>query len=98
MYHPTRPIVGGLITATGAGYWLVTDDGGLFSFGDAPFYGSANVYNPNQPIIGMSRSITGGYWMATRDGGIFSFNASFHGSANVYHPSQPMTNIATQGY
>ena len=28
-------------TPDGAGYWLVASDGGVFSFGDAGFYGSA---------------------------------------------------------
>ena len=25
----------------GNGYWLVASDGGIFAYGDAPFYGSA---------------------------------------------------------
>jgi hypothetical protein len=29
-----------LATADNGGYSLVANDGGLFSFGDAPFYGS----------------------------------------------------------
>ncbi len=28
-------------TPDGRGYWLVASDGGIFTFGDAPFYGSA---------------------------------------------------------
>jgi hypothetical protein len=28
-------------TPTGKGYWFVAADGGVFTFGDAPFYGSA---------------------------------------------------------
>jgi hypothetical protein len=27
-------------TPTGLGYWLVAADGGIFTFGDASFYGS----------------------------------------------------------
>jgi hypothetical protein len=27
-------------TADGGGYWLVAADGGIFGFGDAPYYGS----------------------------------------------------------
>ena len=27
-------------TPDGGGYWLVASDGGIFTFGDAPFYGS----------------------------------------------------------
>ena len=34
-----KPIVG-MATPNGLGYWLVASDGGVFSFGDARFYGS----------------------------------------------------------
>jgi hypothetical protein len=27
-------------TPDGRGYWLVASDGGIFTFGDAPFFGS----------------------------------------------------------
>ena len=35
-----KPIVGMASTPTGGGYWEVASDGGLFAFGNAPFYGS----------------------------------------------------------
>ncbi len=35
-----EPIVGMAVTPDGAGYWLVAADGGIFAFGDAPFFGS----------------------------------------------------------
>jgi hypothetical protein len=28
------------VTSTGRGYWLVAADGGLFAYGDAPYFGS----------------------------------------------------------
>jgi len=34
------PIVAAASTTTGAGYWLLGSDGGVFSFGDAEFHGS----------------------------------------------------------
>ena len=30
-------------TPDGRGYWLVASDGGIFTFGDAPFYGSTGA-------------------------------------------------------
>ncbi len=36
-----QPIVGMAATPDGGGYWLVASDGGIFAFGDAPFWGSA---------------------------------------------------------
>ncbi|HEX3842038.1 MAG TPA: fibronectin type III domain-containing protein [Acidimicrobiales bacterium] len=38
----------------GKGYWLVASDGGIFSFGDAVFFGSTGGIHLNQPIVGMS--------------------------------------------
>ena len=39
---------------TGMGYWMVGRDGGIFSFGDAGFYGSAGGVPLNTPIVGIS--------------------------------------------
>ena len=40
---------------TGKGYWLVASDGGLFSYGDATFFGSTGGMPINKPIVGMPR-------------------------------------------
>ena len=34
------------------GYWLVGSDGGVFSFGDASYYGSTGAMTLNKPIVG----------------------------------------------
>ena len=39
---------------SGRGYWLVAADGGVFSFGDAHFHGSAGGLRLHQPIVGMA--------------------------------------------
>jgi len=49
-----QPVVGMASTRTGNGYWLVAADGGIFSFGDANFYGSTGNIHLNKPIVGMS--------------------------------------------
>jgi hypothetical protein len=36
------------------GYWSVASDGGIFSFGDAGFYGSTGADVLNKPIVGMA--------------------------------------------
>ena len=41
-------------TPDGGGYWLVASDGGVFSFGDAPFFGSMGGQPLNQPVVGMA--------------------------------------------
>jgi hypothetical protein len=41
-------------TPDGAGYWLVASDGGIFTFGDAPFFGSTGGSPINRPVVGMA--------------------------------------------
>ena len=49
-----KPIVGMAAIADGGGYWLVASDGGIFSFGDAAFYGSTGGMQLVAPVVGMS--------------------------------------------
>ncbi len=71
---PTAPLQGG--------YRLTAADGGIFSFGNAQFYGSMGGKALNAPIVGMASTPDGkGYWEVAADGGIFSFgDAQFYGS------------------
>ncbi|MDA8148293.1 MAG: hypothetical protein M0Z93_05880, partial [Actinomycetota bacterium] len=57
------PVVGMAATPDGKGYWEVAADGGIFTFGDATFYGSMGGKPLNQPIAGMATTPDGkGYW------------------------------------
>ena len=63
-----QPIVGMAATPDGKGYWLVAADGGIFSFGDAGFYGSTGSLVLNEPIVGMAPTPTAratGWWRPT---------------------------------
>ena len=73
------------VQRAGQGYWLVAADGGIFTFGDAPFYGSLGGTRLNAPIVGGSPTTArDGYWLLGQDGGIFSFgNAPFEDAAFV---------------
>ena len=77
-----KPVVGMAATPSGNGYWLVASDGGIFSYGDASFYGSTGSLVLNKPIVGMITGPGGaGYFLVASDGGIFSFGtAPFYGS------------------
>jgi len=83
-------------TPDGKGYWLVASDGGIFSFGDAAFYGSTGAIHLAQPIVGMAATPDGkGYWLVASDGGIFSFgDAAFYGSTGAIHLAQPIRAVA----
>ena len=69
-------------TPDGKGYWLVAGDGGVFSFGDATFYGSMGATHLAAGITGIASTHDGkGYWMVGGDGGVFAFgDATFYGS------------------
>jgi len=44
----------GAVRITSPRYWLVASDGGVFSYGDASFFGSTGSLKLNQPIVGAS--------------------------------------------
>jgi hypothetical protein len=93
--HLNLPIVTAETTADRGGYWLVASDGGVFSYGDAPFFGSTGNIHLNRPIVGMSRTPDGrGYWMVASDGGIFSFgDAGFVGSTGNLVLNKPIVGM-----
>jgi len=78
------------------GYWLNATDGGVFSFGNAQFYGSTGGMRLNQPVVGMATTHdAGGYWEVATDGGVFSFgDAQFHGSTGSIRLNRPVVGMA----
>jgi Glycosyl hydrolases family 43 len=91
-----QPVVGTASTPDSKGYWLVAADGGVFTFGDATFFGSTGGIHLNQPIVGMAPTPDGrGYWLVAADGGIFTYgDATFFGSTGAIHLNQPIVGMA----
>jgi hypothetical protein len=89
-------LVGMAATPDGAGYWLVASDGGVFTFGDARFFGSTGNLVLNAPIVGMAATPDGaGYWLVASDGGVFTFgDARFFGSTGNLVLNAPIVGMA----
>jgi hypothetical protein len=75
---------------------LVASDGGVFTFGDATFFGSTSGQHLNQPIVAMNATPDGkGYWLVAADGGIFTFgDARFYGSPSAWAAKPPVVGMA----
>jgi DNA-binding beta-propeller fold protein YncE len=85
-----------VLTSAATGCWMVASDGGIFSFGDAQFYGSTGGIHLTQPIVGLTATSDGqGYWLVASDGGIFGFgHSTFFGSTGGVHLVRPVVGIA----
>src|SRR5581483_3161288 len=80
----------------GRGFWLATTSGGIYTFGDAPYYGSAAGLEPSHPLVGMALTSGGhGYWLAFADGAVLGFGDAevpFLGLSSP--PSAPIVGLA----
>jgi hypothetical protein len=93
---PPSAVVGLARAADGHGYLEAANDGGIFTFGDADFYGSMGGRALNKPIVGVAATADGhGYWLVASDGAIFTFGrAGFFGSAGSMHLNKPIVGMA----
>ncbi len=91
-----KALVGAALDAQSNGYWMTAADGGVFSFGDAAFYGSMGGKALDAPVVGMAATPNGGgYWLVGADGGVFSFgDAAFYGSMGGKALDAPVVGMA----
>ena len=77
-------------------YWLTASDGGIFTFGNAGFFGSAGSIPLNKPVVGMAPTASKrGYWLVASDGGIFTYgDAGFFGSQGGKPLNAPIVGTA----
>ena len=82
-------------TPSGRGCWLAAADGGVFSFGDAAFYGSAAKLDLVSPIVAFASTPDGeGYWLVAADGGVFNFgDAGYYGSVGGSVRANPIVGM-----
>jgi hypothetical protein len=91
-----QPAVGIAPTPSHRGYWVAARDGGVFTFGDASYFGSTGAIRLARPIVGIAGTPTGdGYWLVADDGGVFSFgDARFYGSLGSQRLAAPIVGVA----
>jgi hypothetical protein len=84
------------------GYYLVGADGGVFTFGDAPFVGSLAGRHLNAPIVATSgdeECEASGCWptfaLVGADGGVFTFGEPFGGSLAGVPLRRPIVAVAS---
>jgi hypothetical protein len=72
-----QPVEGMTATPSGHGYWLVATDGGVFTFGDAGFFGSLASSMPVRTVVGLFPTGGGsGYTEVDADGTPSHFGAA----------------------
>ena len=93
----TSPVVAITSTPDAGGYWLATQAGGVFAFGDARFEGAVGAAKLAEPIVGMASTPDGaGYWLLAADGGVFNFgDAGFAGSMAATPTLDPAEKIVS---
>jgi hypothetical protein len=77
----------------GTGYWMLGNDGKVYSYGAANDYGSVDELV--SPAAGIAPTPSGkGYWVATEGGGVNAFgDAVYFGSAARLHLNEPVIGI-----
>ena len=85
------------LTNDGQGYWIAAADGGVFTAGDAHYFGSLGSLTLNGPVVGFTPTAdSGGYWMVALDGGVFAFgDAKFYGSMGGQPLNDPIVGMAS---
>ena len=93
-FNGQNPVIGGPLPTQG--YWTVARDGGVFSYGTAPFHGSMGGTRLAAPVVGMAPTPDRrGYWLVAADGGVFAFgSARFRGSMGGVRLNAPVVGIA----
>jgi hypothetical protein len=88
-------VVDAATTDNGAGLVLAASDGGVFTYGDATFFGSGAGAPDVRPIVGISTSPTiAGYWLVGSNGGIDPFGAAaYYGDMSRVLLNQPVVGM-----
>jgi hypothetical protein len=78
---------------------MIASNGGVFSFGDANYFGSVSVLPLANPVVGMAATPNGeGYWIVDQTGDVFAEgNAKNQGSPAGLITGQQVVSITSSG-
>ncbi|HEV7527091.1 MAG TPA: S8 family serine peptidase [Acidimicrobiia bacterium] len=81
----------------GNGYWIVTADGQVRTYGGARFYGDLRGKRLSASIVAASHTPDGkGYWLVGADGAVYSFgNAQYRGGLRGHRLNSPIVGMAS---
>ncbi len=81
----------------GDGYWLVGDDGGVFSYGNSWYYGSlGGEFSHEVTMIARTQS-GAGYWLCRTNGNVYTFGDAIYSGGQV-SPAHPIICIEAAGH
>jgi len=86
-------------TPSGEGYWVASTDGGVYTYGDAHYYGAPAEFGVSANIVDLASTPSGrGYWAVAIDGAVYAFgDAHYYGGANgIRHPGWVVSVVPTK--
>lgn len=91
-YFTEVPLVPFTASRKEGGYLVVGQDGGVFTYDNAPFFGSVPGLGVQAKVVAAAWTPTGqGYWLLGEDGGVFTFgDGPYRGGFNA-------ESVATKG-
>jgi 3D (Asp-Asp-Asp) domain-containing protein len=82
-------------TPSGQGYWLATNRGAVFAFGDAAFHGSLPAVVTTANVVDIAATPDGqGYWLVSADGTISPFGTATALGSPATPLNQPIVGMA----
>ena len=94
---PYLTVIGGTVGCGYGGYSILNQAGGIYSFGDAAYYGNLIDHHYPGPAIGLAGTPNGGgYAILNTGGGIYTFgNAQYFGNLIDHHYPGPAVAISS---
>lgn len=84
----------GAKTTQDRGYWLAGADGGVYSFGQAPFFGSMAATRLNGPVVAIEEDPELGYWLTDGEGRVRNAGYGGLGGTGRQQLNAPIVGLA----